>query len=83
MKSWYDRKAHSRRFNPGDRDLQANPIHGCPLQACYSGPVVVEEKVNEVDYVIRTPGCRKDRRLCHINMLKAYHEREATAETEL
>jgi len=39
--------------------------------------------VNEVDYVIRTPGHCKDRRLCHINMLKAYHKRETTAETEL
>ena len=49
----------------------------------YSGPFVVEERVNEVDYVTRTPGHRKDCRLCHINMLKPYHKREGKTETEL
>ena len=29
--------------------------------------------------MIKTPGCWKANRLCHINMLKAYHERESVA----
>jgi len=41
------------------------------------GPFVIERKVNDVGYVIRTPGHRKTNRLCHINMLKAYHARES------
>jgi len=32
------------------------------------------EKVNSVDYIISTPGHHKAKRLCHVNMLKAYHE---------
>ena len=39
--------------------------------------------MNDVDYVIKTPEYRKDHRLCHINMLKDYQEREIAAESEL
>ena len=52
------------------------PIPGCPLQARYSGPFIVDKKLNEVDYVIATPGRSKQQRLCHINMLKLYHKRK-------
>ena len=45
MKVWYDRKAKSRCFEPGDRVLVLFPVVGNPLQ------------------------------VCHINMLKAYHEK--------
>jgi len=83
MKSWYDRKACTTRFNPGDKVLVLLPIHGHPLQARYSGPFVVEKRVNDVDYVIKTPGRRKDSRLCHINTLKAYMERETAAELKI
>ena len=52
------------------------PQHGQPLQACYCGPNTIEQKVNEVDYIVKTPGRRKEKRLCHVNMLKPYHGRE-------
>ena len=54
-------------------------VHGHPLQAHYSGPFLIERKVNDVDYVIKTPGRRKTNRLFHVNMLEAYHEREPVA----
>jgi len=79
MKTWYDRKARQRTFKPGDKVLALLPIHGHPLQARYCGPFVIEQKMNEVDYVIKTPGRRKAKQLCHINMLKAYYEREPMA----
>ena len=75
MKVWYDKKARYREFNPGDKVLVLLPIHGNPLQARYSGPYIIEQKVNEVDYVANTPDHRKERRLCHINMLKPYSEK--------
>ena len=81
MKTWYDKKARKRKFKPGDKVLVLLPIHGHPLQARYCGPFVVEKRVSDVDYVIKTPGRRKDNRLCHINMLKAYQEREDAAES--
>ena len=51
------------------------PIPGHTLQARYCGPYIIEEKVNEVDYVVKTSERQKQRRLCHINMLKAYYEK--------
>jgi len=76
MKLWYDQKARTRSFQPGDQVLVLLPLHGQPLQARYCGPYTVEQKVSEVDYVIKTPDRRKEKRLCHVNMLKPYHSRE-------
>ena len=39
----------TRRFKPGDKVLVLLPIHGHPLQAQYSGPFIVEKRVNNVD----------------------------------
>ena len=72
----YDKRARERSFEVGDEVLALLPIPGCPLQARYSGPFIVDKKLNEVDYVIATPGRRKQQRLCHINMLKLYHKRK-------
>ena len=76
MKQWYDKKAKFRTFQPGDQVLVLLPIHGQPLQARYCGPYTIEQKVNDVDYIVETPGRRKERRMCHVNMLKPYHDRE-------
>ena len=75
MKTWYDRKARTRTFHPGDKVLALLPIHGNPLQAKYCGPYTVAKKTSDVDYVINTPGRRKSKRLCHVNMLKPYHSK--------
>ena len=76
MKTWYDRKARTRMFHPGDKVLALLPIHGNPLQARYCGPYTIEKKTSDVDYVINTPGRRKSKRLCHVNMLKPYHSKD-------
>ena len=75
MKVWYDRKAKSRYFEPGDRVLVLFPVVGNPLQAKYSGPYKVVKKISETNYLVKTPGRRKETQVCHINMLKAYHEK--------
>ena len=74
MKVWYDRKAKSRCFEPGDR-VFLFPIVGNPLQAKYSGPYKVVKKICDTKYLVKTPGRRKETQVCHINMLKAYHEK--------
>ena len=66
MKVWYDRKAKLRCFEPGDRVLVLIPVVGNPLQAKY---------ISDTNYLVRTPGRRKETQVCHINMLKAYHEK--------
>ena len=75
MKVWYDRKAKSRCFEPGDRVLVLFPVVGNSLQAKYSGPYKVVKKIGDTNYLVKTPGGRKETQVCHINMLKAYHER--------
>ena len=51
------------------------PAVGNPLQAKYSGPYKVVKKISDTNYLVRTPGRRKETQVCHINMLKAYHEK--------
>ena len=74
-KVWYDRKAKSRCFEPGDRVLVLFPVVGNPLQAKYSGPYKVVKKISDTNYLVKTPDRRKETQVCHINMLKAYHEK--------
>jgi hypothetical protein len=74
-KKWYDKKARTRTFKPGDKVLILLPRPGHPLEAKFKGPYVVLDKVGQVDYHIATPGRRKPSRICHINMLKPYFER--------
>lgn len=77
MKGWYDWRAESRVFTPGDKVLVLLPIPGSSLQARFSGPYFFQKKVSDRDYLIATPDWSRRNRLCHINMLKPYHEREA------
>ena len=75
LKVWYDRKTKSRCFPPGDRVLFLFPVVGNPLHAKYSGPYKVVKKISNTNCLARTPGRRKETQVCHINMLKAYHEK--------
>lgn len=76
MKGWYDRRANSREFLPGDKVLVLLLLPGPSLQACYSGPYLVLDKVGDRNYLVATPDRRRRTRLCHVNMLKAYCDRE-------
>lgn len=75
MKVWYDKNARNRNFKPGDKVLVFLPIPGHPLQARYYGPYKIESKISDVNYVVSTPDRRKQKQVCHINMLNEYHER--------
>ena len=52
------------------------PLPRQPLQARFCGPYIVTKKVGDVNYIIHTPDRRRTERLCHVNMLKQYFERE-------
>ena len=79
MKTWYDKKAQARSFEPGDKVLILLPIHDNPLQAKFHGPYEIKSKLNDLNYIVKTPDRRKETQLCHINMLKKYHERDKVA----
>lgn len=72
MKTWFDRHAKVREFQPGDKVLVLLPIPGASLQARYSGPYAIQKKVGDRDYLVTTPDRRRGSRLCHVNMLKGY-----------
>ncbi len=76
MKSHFDRKSVLRDFKEGDQLLVLLPVVGSALSARFSGPYEVLKKLSNTDYVIRTPDRRKKSRVCHVNMLKAFHARE-------
>ena len=52
------------------------PLPGNPLQAKYCCPYTILEKLNPVDYLIDTPNRRKQKRVCHVNLLKLYRRRD-------
>lgn len=44
-------------------------------QTKYTSPYTVIEKISDVNYLIVTPGRKKSRQLCHVNLLKSYYIR--------
>ena len=54
------------------------PIPGKPLHARYYGPYTVDKKLSDVNYIVNTPKRRKQKRLCHINMLKKYTDMDCS-----
>ena len=72
MKAHFDKRAIERSFKPGESVLVFLPIPGSVLQAKFTGPYVIEKKLSDTDYVIRTPDRRRKTRVCHVNMLKPY-----------
>lgn len=75
MKSRYDKGIENHIFKQSDKVLVFLPVPSHPLQAKYFGPYDIEKKISDLNYVICTPDQRKKKRICHINMLKKYIER--------
>ena len=78
MKQNYDKNTKERSFKSGDKILALFPIPGKPLQARYFGPFSVEKKASDLNCIIITPDRRKQKHLCHINMLKEYVDRDSS-----
>lgn len=78
MKTRFDKKSVYRSFQEGDLALVFLPLPGSPLQAKFSGPYTIKQKLSDTDYVINTPDRKRKTRVCHINMLKAYVMRDVT-----
>ena len=78
MKARYDNHVIDRKFKPGDKVLALLPIPGRPLQARYFGPYTIDKKTSDSNYIINTPGMRKNKQMCHVNMLKEYFDRASS-----
>ena len=78
MKARYDNHVIDRKFKPGDKVLALLPIPGKPLQARYFGPYTIDKKTSDLNYIVNTPGRRKNKQMCHINILKQYFDRDSS-----
>ena len=78
MKARYDNHVIDRKFKPGDKVLALLPIPGRPLQARYFGPYTIDKKTSDLNYIINTPGRRKNKQMCHVNMLKEYFDGDSS-----
>ena len=72
-KRHFDKKAHLRVLEVGDKVLVMLPTDHNKLLLRWEGPYSIEKKVGLTDYRIKV-GTRL--RLFHVNMLKKYTERE-------
>ena len=78
MKARYDNHVIDRKFKPGDKVLALLPVPGRPLRARYFGPYTIDKKTSDLNYIINTPGRRKNKQMCHVNMLKEYFDRDSS-----
>lgn len=76
MKKHYDKKTVLRKFEPGEEVLLLTCPPGDQLSDKFEGPYKVVKKLSDVNYVISTPDKRRKEKLCHINLLKKYHNQE-------
>lgn len=72
MKLWYDEWAQHRSFKLKDIVLVQNFTLGHALRRKYEGSLEVVSWINEVHYLVQTPGRRKSQRK-YINQMKAFH----------
>jgi len=73
-KTWYDKRARERSFEPGQEIFAFLHLPGNRLQAKFCGPYRVLQ-----NYLIDTPNRRKLQRVCHVNLLEPYRRRDEKA----
>ena len=74
MKRLFDRDSKRRVFLVGEKVLALLLVICSPFQAKFAGPYKVVKKESDINCVIATPDRRKRTQLCHVNLLKPYHE---------
>ena len=72
QKSWYDRMARVREFQPGDKLLVQLPTSTQKLYAQWQEPYQIVKRKGQVDYVVDMHDRRKKHWLFHVNMLKQF-----------
>ena len=73
QKTYYDKRARSRKFDVGDKVLLLLPTESNKLLLQWKGPYEVVEIVNRIDYKVDVDGVVGT---FHANMLKQYVERK-------
>ena len=72
QKAWYDRKARTREFEPGQEVLLLLPTSESKLLAKWHGPYKITRKVGPVTYELFMPERSKKHQKFHVNLLKEF-----------
>ena len=72
-KQWFDRNARQRDFEEGELVLCLNPRRQSKLEAAYTGPYPIKDKISPVTYILDVPGYGKKGKVVHINLLKRWN----------
>ena len=78
QKSWYDKNARVREFQPGDPVLVLLPTATSKLLAQWQGPYQVVKRMGKVTYMVDMHDHKKRRRVFHVNMLKTFQIHQLT-----
>ncbi len=73
QKRAYDKRVTVQPLAEGDEVLVLLPTRQNKLQLQWEGPFTVIRKVTEVDYEVKKPGRRQEKKIYHINLLKKWH----------
>uniref|UniRef100_A0A8C6MDF9 Integrase catalytic domain-containing protein n=1 Tax=Nothobranchius furzeri TaxID=105023 RepID=A0A8C6MDF9_NOTFU len=77
MKARFNLKSCSRDLQVGDQVLLLNPTMNTLLSPKFEGPFDVVSKLDDRNYVIKTPLMRRKTKVCHINRLKLLHVKDS------
>jgi hypothetical protein len=69
-KKYYDKKSSQRCFDTGEQVLVMSPTLTGKLEDQWSGPYVVQERLNDTTYRVSTPDKQKKTCLYHVNSMK-------------
>jgi hypothetical protein len=79
QKTWYDKTARARSFEPGDRVLVLLPTSTNKLRAQWQGPYDIVRKQGEANYIVDMADKRKRHRTFHVNMLREWYDSKPLA----
>lgn len=79
QKTWYDRNARHRTFQPGQKVLVMLPSESSKLLAKWQGPFEITKQLGPTSYEVATPGQARTRWVLHVNLLKEWFPRTEKA----
>ena len=73
QKTYYDQRAKIRKFEGGDEVLVLLSRAGNPLKLEWAGPYRIIRQISPVNYIVETPGRRRETKTVHINLMKKWY----------
>lgn len=74
QKTWYDKKARDRSFEPGQEVLLLLPTSDSKLLARWQGPYQITRRLGRVTYELFMPDKGKKHQHFHVNLLKEFQQ---------